>query len=139
MNTTQSQCNLPERSISYLQELIGLNIDSRDGFRDAASNLKKDESSYLFTLFNNIADARDQQARELQGLVSCNAEEPAKSGSIAAAVHRTWMDLRASLGGGEQAILDEAERGEDHIKEKYEAALKDLVHAVARKLCVVNM
>jgi uncharacterized protein (TIGR02284 family) len=36
------------------------------------------------------------------------------------------MDLRSALGGGDQAILDEAERGEDHIKEKYEAAIKEL-------------
>jgi uncharacterized protein (TIGR02284 family) len=36
------------------------------------------------------------------------------------------MDLRSALGGGDHAILSEAERGEDHIKEKYEEALADL-------------
>jgi uncharacterized protein (TIGR02284 family) len=36
------------------------------------------------------------------------------------------MDLRSAFGGGEHAILSEAERGEDHIKAKYEEAIKDL-------------
>lgn len=126
MNVTQTKCNLPQTSIDYLQDIIGVNIDSRDGFREAAANLQKNHASYLFNLFTKLANERDAQARELQALVSCNAEEPTDSGSIAAAAHRTWMDFRAALGGGEQAILDEAERGEDHIKAKYETALKDL-------------
>ena len=45
---------------------------------------------------------------------------------MSAAAHRTWMDIRTALGAGEQAVLSEAERGEDHIKEKYQEALKDL-------------
>jgi uncharacterized protein (TIGR02284 family) len=36
------------------------------------------------------------------------------------------MDLRSTFGGGEDAILSEAERGEDHIKAKYEEAIADL-------------
>jgi uncharacterized protein (TIGR02284 family) len=59
-------------------------------------------------------------------MVASNAESPTKSGSFSAAAHRTWMDIRSALGGGDQAILDEAERGEDTIKGKYEEALKDM-------------
>jgi uncharacterized protein (TIGR02284 family) len=36
------------------------------------------------------------------------------------------MDIRSALGGGDQAILDEAERGEDTIKARYEEALRDM-------------
>jgi uncharacterized protein (TIGR02284 family) len=117
---------LPQRSIDYLQELIRLNIDSRDGFREAAANLQSDKGGYLFNLFSQIAREREAQARELQSLVMCSDELPEQTGSLSAAVHRTWMDLRDILGGGEQALLEESERGEDHIKSKYEAAVHDL-------------
>ncbi len=77
-------------------------------------------------MFRRLATERGAQANELQAMVASNAEKPTDSGSMAAAAHRTWMDLRAAIGGGEQAMLDEVERGEDHIKAQYETALNDL-------------
>lgn len=123
MTTTTT---LPRPSIDYLQGLIQLNIDSRDGFREAAANLQADKAGYLFNLFSKIAREREAQARELQSLVMVSDELPAQTGSLSAAVHRTWMDLREVLGGGEQALLEECERGEDQIKARYEAAIRDL-------------
>src|SRR5262245_29913581 len=114
---------LPEKSIDWLQDLTQLNIDSRDGFKEAAEGLK---GNRLEQIFRQYASERDVQAQQLQSIVATNAEKPERSGSVAAAAHRTWMDLRAALGGGDHAILSEAERGEDHIKEKYEEALKEL-------------
>lgn len=121
MTTGTSQ--LPEKSIDWLQDLTQLNIDSRDGFKEAAEGLK---GNRLEAIFRQYANERDSQAKQLQSIVAKNAETPEKSGSVAAAAHRTWMDLRSALGGGDHAILAEAERGEDHIKEKYEEAIKDL-------------
>jgi uncharacterized protein (TIGR02284 family) len=117
---------IPQGSINYLQSLIQLNIDSRDGFREAATNLTSDAGGYLFNLFSKLAREREMQARELQSLVMSSNELPAQTGSLTAAVHRTWMDLREVLGGGEQALLEECERGEDQIKARYEAAVRDL-------------
>jgi uncharacterized protein (TIGR02284 family) len=122
LNSTQ---NLPKKSIDWLQDLIQINIDSHEGFKEAAENLKG-KNPAIESMFRNLSVERDGQARELQAIVAANAEKPEKSGSVAAAAHRTWMDLRTALGGGEHAVLSEAERGEDHIKEKYEKALEDL-------------
>jgi uncharacterized protein (TIGR02284 family) len=122
---TTAIMNLPEKSISWLQDLIQINLDSRDGFKGAAEHLKEKHST-LEAMFRRLANERDSQAKELQTLVATNAEKPQKSGSASAAVHRAWMDLRSAFGGGEHAILSEAERGEDHIKAKYEEAIKDL-------------
>jgi uncharacterized protein (TIGR02284 family) len=122
---TTATMNLPEKSVNWLQDLIQINIDSRDGFKGAAEHLKEKHST-LEAMFRGLANERDNQARELQTLVAKNAEKPQKSGSASAAVHRAWMDLRSAFGGGEHAILSEAERGEDHIKAKYEEAIKDL-------------
>jgi uncharacterized protein (TIGR02284 family) len=125
MTTTTTTRKLPEKSIKWLQDLIQLNIDSRDGFKDAADNVKGKDNS-LVSFFRELSHQRASQASELQALVASNAEKPTKSGSVSAAAHRTWMDIRTALGGGEQAVLNEAERGEDHIMEKYQEALKDL-------------
>jgi uncharacterized protein (TIGR02284 family) len=120
-----SVSHLPAKSINWLQDLIQVNIDSRDGFEEAADKLTEKNSS-LATLFRQMSMERGRQADELQEIVANNAEDPQDSGSVAAAVHRGWIDLRAALGGGEHAILSEAERGEDHIKGKYESAIQDL-------------
>lgn len=116
---------LSQKSIEWLQSLTQINIDSRDGFKEAADNLQ-DSNPTLAGRFRQWSSARDQQAHELQMMVASNAESPTTSGSISAAAHRTWMDIRSALGGGDQAILDEAERGEDNIKAKYEEALQDM-------------
>jgi len=122
---SMSSHTLSQKSIDWLQSLIQLNIDSRDGFKEAADNLK-DPNPTLSNRFYQWSSNRDAQANELQTMVASNAETPTSSGSFAAAAHRTWMDIRSALGGGDQAILDEAERGEDQIKSKYEEALRDM-------------
>ncbi|MBL9082427.1 MAG: PA2169 family four-helix-bundle protein [Planctomycetales bacterium] len=126
MNTTFS--NLPEKSLDWLQDLIEINIDSSKGFKEAADNLQdmKEKDLPLESMFRSLSADRARQADELQAIVASNAKKPTESGSVAAAAHRTWMDLRTALGGGQQAVLSEAERGEDHIKAKYEEALQEL-------------
>lgn len=120
-----SVSHLPAKSINWLQDLIQVNIDSRDGFEEAAEKLSEKNSS-LATTFRQMSMERGRQADELQDIVAHNDEEPQERGSVAAAMHRGLIDLRAALGGGEHAILSEAERGEDHIKGKYEEAIQDL-------------
>ena len=120
--TTETKLNLSRETIDKLQQLIQTNIDSRDGFNEAASKL---EDMTISSMFRQLGAERDQQAAELRTLVAANREEPQKSGSVAAAAHRMLIDLRAALGGGNAAILSEAERGEDYIKGKYEEVLKE--------------
>ena len=51
---------------------------------------------------------------------------PNDDGSLTAGVHRRWLDLRDTLtGADDKAIIAEVERGEDHIKSKFEEALAD--------------
>jgi uncharacterized protein (TIGR02284 family) len=118
---TENKLSLTQDSVNMLNDLVQVNIDSRDGFRHAADEIEQIAVSSMFT---ELAEERNRQVQELQSLVSLNGEQPTKEGSFAASAHRTWMDLRTALGGGLQAVLDEAERGEDHIKAKYEDALK---------------
>jgi uncharacterized protein (TIGR02284 family) len=117
----ETKTSLNQETIDALQDLVQTNIDSRDGFRNAAEHI---DVMAISEMFNDFASQRDRQASELRTLISANMETPNDNGSVSAAAHRMWMDLKSALGGGEAAILSEAERGEDYIKDKYEEVLK---------------
>lgn len=129
----ETKTALEKETIDCLNDLIQVNIDSRDGFRDAAKNV---DNLTIASLFNELASQRNDQASELRAYVTGNAAEPTSEGSFAAAAHRAWMDLRSAFGGGTAAMLNEAERGEDHIKAKYENILKE--HAGCAVTDVLN-
>ena len=46
---------------------------------------------------------------------------PEDDGTILAAAHRMFLSLKSSLGGSDQGVVNEVERGEDRIKAKFEA------------------
>ena len=116
---------LPVASLAWVQDLIQANIDSRDGLKEAIANLPPGASA-LAMLLSRVAEERADQATELQELVIANDELPQHSGSLTATAFRMWMDLRTALVGGEQALLEEAERSEDYIQQRYERALAEL-------------
>lgn len=118
----ETKHNLDQETVSKIQDLIQINIDSQKGFAEAASQIK---DATIGSAFSEFSKQRAGFAEQLQQYVSCSGETPVKEGSYAGAVHRTWLDLRAKLNGGDSlAVLSEAERGEDHIKSAYEDALK---------------
>lgn len=119
----ETKQTLSPQTVSELQELVQINIDSRDGFRQAAAAL---EDLTLRSAFEQMADDRDAQADELARYVAWNGDVPRREGSFAASVHRTWMSVREMLSSDDRyAMLCEAERGEDAIKHAYEQALKN--------------
>ncbi len=118
---TETKGSLNEESLKMVQELIQVNVDSREGFQKVA---EKTEDITVANLFHVLAKERDAQATELSEFVTANGESPDDSGTFSAAAHRTLIDVRAALGGDATVMLIEAEKGEDVIKEKYEEALK---------------
>jgi uncharacterized protein (TIGR02284 family) len=119
----ETKTTLAKSTVKKLQELIQINIDSYNGFNEAADQVS---DTALAELFRDLGAERSAQASELQSIVAANAEDPRDEGSMAAAAHRTWMDLRAALSSDDVgAVLSEAERGEDYIKDKYEDVLKE--------------
>lgn len=121
--STETKTQLNEKTIAKLQDLIRINIDSDAGFQEASKQI---DDSNVSSVFTSLAAQRAQNATELQEYVQWNGEKPRDEGSYAAAFHRTWLDLRAKLNGGDaHVILCEAERGEDQIKKAYEDALKE--------------
>lgn len=106
-----------------LQNLIEICRDGQNGFREAATQVK-DPSVREF--FNEQSLVRGQFAGELETEATALGEHDVdRSGSVVAAMHRAWIDLKSALGGGDGAIISAAETGEDSAKKAYEEALKE--------------
>ncbi len=121
--SVETKTNLNDKTITKLQQLIRANIDSYDGFREAADQI---EDANIATLFRQLAEERSNLATQLQQHVQWNGEEAAEDGTMAATVHRAWINVRSMVSGGDAyAMLAEAEAGEDHIKQAYEDVLKE--------------
>lgn len=113
--------NLAPETVSELQDLIQINLDSRDGFREVADAV---DHAQLRAKFMQVSERRSGYASELQRFVQISGEEPKKNGSFLAACHRVWISVRETLSSSDTyAILAEVERGEDHIKAAYEHSL----------------
>ena len=107
--------------ISTLNTLIETCKDGQNGFQDAAENV---ERSDLKSLFYECSQQRAQFVGELQSLVRELGGDPEQSGSLAAAVHRGWINIKSAVTGrDEAAILNECERGEDVAVNTYKTAL----------------
>ncbi len=112
-----------EDVISTLNNLIETCKDGQDGFKTAAEGV---ERSDLKSLFYELGQQRSQFAGELQTLVRELGGDPENTGSTSAALHRGWINIKSLVTGqDEQAILNEAERGEDSAKKNYENATKE--------------
>jgi uncharacterized protein (TIGR02284 family) len=121
---------------STLNDLIETSKDGQEGFQTSAEKLKDPE---IRTIFLKLSRQRAGFAGELQAEVTRIGGEPAKSGSTAGAIHRGWIGLKSALTGeSDQAILEEAERGEDAAVKNYREALNkelpsDLQSIVSRQ------
>ena len=63
---------------------------------------------------------------DLQQRVARLGGNPDEGGSVAGAVHRGWVNLKAAVSGRtDLAILEECERGEDVAKARYRKALEE--------------
>ncbi|GGE94007.1 PA2169 family four-helix-bundle protein [Sphingomonas prati] len=109
--------------IATLNGLIATTLDSADGYSEAAKDI---DGSRFGAIFTSRAAERRQVAANLQGEVVRLGGNPEDDGTILAQAHRMFVDLKAKVtGSDDKAVVDEVERGEDHIKAKFEAAMKD--------------
>jgi uncharacterized protein (TIGR02284 family) len=111
--------------ISILNNLIETCKDGQQGFQTASDGIKNSE---LKTLFLTYSQQRAQFAGELQSEVRRLGGDPENSGSVAASLHRGWINIKSTVTGEDEgAIIAECERGEDSAVRNYKEALaKDL-------------
>ena len=104
-----------------LETLTTTLIDSINGYRDAAEHA---EGSQFQQLFRRMADDRSRVAEDLRSEVRRLGGNPPDDGSFLGNTHQRFLDLKAAVTGrNDQSIINEVERGEDYLKEKFETAL----------------
>lgn len=108
--------------LTILKTLTSTLNDSVNGYRESADKVESDRFRELFTQF---AEDRSQASIELQAEVRRLGGDPDTDGSTLGGLHQAWLDLKAAVTGrDDKAIINEVERGEDYLKEKFETALK---------------
>jgi uncharacterized protein (TIGR02284 family) len=108
---------------SVLKDVIETLIDGQEGFKEIGEKL---EDSTLKRYFLAESLKRASFKGELEDVLIKEGVGDAykETGSVAGALHRTWGDLKAKLGGGDHTLLETAEQGEDKAKKAYSDALK---------------
>jgi uncharacterized protein (TIGR02284 family) len=111
--------------VSILNELIETCENGIHGFKTASEAVNNPTAKALFTSrLPNIQRGESELKAEVRRL----GGDPDSRGTLAGALHRGWIDLKAAVTGkNEEAIVMECERGEEHAAHVYEDALqKDL-------------
>ena len=112
-----------DHDIEILNSLITTTIDSANGFEHSAEH---SDAGRFRELFGEFGRERRGVVSALQQVVTAMGGTPNDDGSLKADLHRRWIDLRDAITrGGDKEVVEEVERGEDYLKEKYETALAD--------------
>ena len=113
-------------AINYLIETAQ---DGADGYRAASDDAKDPQ---LKQIFSQYATQRAQFVTELRNLAPAAGGDSDKGGSVSAAVHRGWINLKSVVTGRDDAaILDECERGDENAVQAYDKALASPLPAQA--------
>ncbi|MCH3884240.1 ferritin-like domain-containing protein [Tenacibaculum aquimarinum] len=112
-----------EKISNKLNELLEKNYDAEKGYLNSADNV---DSSSLKIFFKRRASERSQFAKELRTEILSYGQIPEDNGSIKGVMHRNWMSLKSLFSGNnEEAILEEALRGEKASLNEYDEILKE--------------
>ena len=107
--------------ISTLNNLIATCRDGQEGFKTAAEGI---QNSGLKSLFYEFSQQRAGFLGTLQYEVQRLGGDPENTGSVAAVLHRGWINIKSIVTGSDDlAIINECERGEDSAVEQYQQAI----------------
>ena len=122
-----------DTTLLVLNELLIANKDAEQGYSAAADAVHEAE---LVELFEGYALQRGKYVQELLERIRTLRGTPATSGSPLGALHRGWMNFKASHDANEtHTLLAECERGEDMALKAYASALKQSdLDAISRTL-----
>jgi uncharacterized protein (TIGR02284 family) len=115
-----------------LKSVINTLQDSQKGFSDIGDHLKDDTLRHYF-LAESLKRARFRGDLE-EVLHQNGVHDITETGTTLGKLSRVWGDLKAKLGGGDHALLETAEQGEDATKEAYADALKQTLPLPVRQL-----
>jgi len=117
------------------KDLLETLEDGHDGYTKGAEKLDGLSQPSLVTTFREFADQRRRFADELQGMAKSYGDDPDRSGSVAASLHRGWLTLTDALSKDDaKAVLAVAQQGDEHAVMEYEKALEEDISAGLREV-----
>ncbi|QTE22040.1 ferritin-like domain-containing protein [Polaribacter cellanae] len=125
-----------EKISNKLNELLEKNYDAEKGYLNSAENV---DSSKLKIFFKNRASERSIFAKELRTEILSYGQIPEDDGSFKGTMHRNWMSLKSLFSSNdEEAILEEALRGEKASLDEYDEMLKEEAFAPSTRKMLEN-
>lgn len=119
------------RDIRMLNRLISHTLDSAENYRKAMGDV---HSADLTLRFRIRCRERLATSSLLRDQVDAIGGDPQDDGTIRASVHRMLSNLYYVLHSGDWAVVQEVDRQEEKLKERYDAALEDeLLSAPSRE------
>ena len=113
-----------DKAIAVLQSLLPVCHDSQLGYEAAAGDVRDPE---LARTLGEYATQRRKFADEIRDRLKAFRVDPVKleRGTVGGALHRAWMDSRATRGRAQMhAVLEECERADDLAVAAYREALR---------------
>lgn len=110
--------------VEELNDILAKCYDAEKGYKEAAVAAN---NVALKAMFEEYAKQRYDFGHQIKSEIKALGGKVNKGGTIAGAVHRAWMDFRASItDNDEPAILNEAIRGENNALDNYRDAMEDI-------------
>jgi len=120
MQPTQSDKTTLSTTINHL---IDTAKDGENGFLAAARDCTNSDLKHLFS---QLSRERAVFSTKLKPFVE-KSDIDSEPGTLAAAVHRGWINLKSTVASRENlAVLEECERGEEYAQQQYTDALATL-------------
>ena len=111
-----------EKVVETLERLIDANRDAEEGYHDAAVHI---HDLQMRAYFDAQSRQRSRFATDLQAeLHRIGKWEQTRQGSVGGTLQRLGYDIKRVLGGGDDAILQAIEAGEDRARDGYQQALQ---------------
>lgn len=115
--------NYTDKLGNRLNDLLEKNYDAEKGFKKASENA---QHGGLKSYFSKKAQERYNFGHELKSELKSFGQEPDKGGSATGAAHRTWMEVKSWFStDDDEAMLEEAIRGENASVDEYKDVLND--------------
>lgn len=107
-----------------LNRLIDIAEDGKEGYENAAENVKDTAAKSSFLIFAKERSVYASQLRETVHQLKGEAED--NGGDTIGLMHRTWMNLKSTFTSGDtEAIINACITGEEAAVKEYKSVLDD--------------
>jgi uncharacterized protein (TIGR02284 family) len=116
----KGELKMANDTLELIKDLIQTCKDGETGYLHAAGVATDPQLKAYFT---EQSLERARFGAELRIEAQRLGDKPEASGTVSAVLHRVWFETKATIGLGDQSILNSVEQGEDRAKKDYETAL----------------